>query len=160
MNSYMTECISPYHADHIGWKCDSLVQCFGDPQNFNTCAKVEAFLDREDCKCDPDSAVALEEITCGSVVIDSTVGLEPVSMPTCFTSDGSGGAKLYKLVGTGEMTTLSTCGEGTYYDTKIRVYQKEALDDLCVTGNDDFCGLSSTVEFVAESGVEYSVLVE
>lgn len=103
---------------------------------------------------------ALEEITCGSVVTDSTVGLEPVSMPNCVTWDGSGGAKLYKLVGTGEMTTLSTCGEGTYYDTKIRVYQKEALYDLCVTGNDDSCGLSSTVEFVAESGVEYNVLVE
>ena len=64
----------------------------------------------------------------------------------------------YKFYGTGATTTLTTCAAETDYDTKIRVFT--ASDGTCVGGNDDFCGLQSSVTFVSEVGVEYDVLVQ
>ena len=108
----------------------------------------------------PAPTPAPEEIFCGSSVSDDTTGLSPISMPTCGTSDGSGGAIWYKFVGTGMPTTLATCGGLTSYDTKLRVYKADAAN-TCVAGNDDNCpNYHSSVEFTAEAGVEYSVLVQ
>ena len=107
----------------------------------------------------PAPTPAPEEIFCGTSVSDDTTGLSPVDMPTCGTSNGSGGAIWYKFVGTGMPTTLATCGGLTNYDTKIRVYKADA--NTCVAGNDDNCpNFHSSVEFTAEAGVEYNVLVQ
>ncbi|MBE2247577.1 MAG: hypothetical protein IAE67_09995, partial [Candidatus Competibacteraceae bacterium] len=84
--------------------------------------------------------------------------------PTCFTTDGSGGGVWYRLTGTGNSFTASTCNPGTNFDTKIRVYSGNCASLNCVTGNDDdgscgFSGLFSTVNFCTSSGVDYYILV-
>ena len=106
-------------------------------------------------------STVIPTLTCGISETGSTAGLTAISMEDCFaSSDGSGGAKWYKFVGTGLSTSISTCGGQTNYDTQLRVFR--APDDTCVAGNDDAdtCGLQSTVEFVAEAGVKYKVLVQ
>ena len=99
-----------------------------------------------------------EVLTCQSEVIASTIDEPSQQMGTCGTSDGTGGGMWYKFYGTGATTTLTTCAAETDYDTKIRVFT--ASDGTCVGGNDDFCGLQSSVTFVSEVGVEYDVLVQ
>ena len=109
----------------------------------------------------PTSTV-IPTLTCGISETGSTVGLTAISMQDCGAStDGLGGAKWYKFVGTGLSTSISTCGGQTNYDTQLRVFR--ASDDTCVAGNDDADGCTdfqSTVEFVAEADVEYKVLVQ
>ena len=117
-------------------------------------------------------------LSCGTLTTGSTVGLEigsssksgkesgssSSSFPQCNSlSDGSGGAIQYKYVNGPfqNLVTLSTCNEGTDFDTKIRVY----TGNICVVGNDDdfTCSSgsrSSTVSFFAEALVEYQVVVE
>lgn len=98
-----------------------------------------------------------QELTCGQTITGSTVGLEPVVYAACGTSDGTGGAIWYRVKEASGSTTISTCGGITNYDSKIRVYRADTDD--CVTGNDDSCGLQSTVNFLADPSVEYNVLV-
>ena len=89
----------------------------------------------------------------------STIGKESQQLRTCGgTTDGSGGGVWYKFYGTGVATTLTTCADETDYDTKIRVFT--ASDGTCVGGNDDNCGLQSSVTFDSVVGVEYDVLVQ
>ena len=92
----------------------------------------------------------------------STLGLDSVDMETCGTSNGSGGAKKYKLVGVDGAVTLSTCGGQTSFDTKIRVYEVQGQENLvCVTGNDDACpNFHSSVSFQADPSKIYEVLVQ
>ena len=77
-------------------------------------------------------------------------------MVSCGTSDGTGGGMWYKFYGTGDATTFTTCADETDYDTKLRVFSS----GTCVVGNDDFCGLQSSVTFNSDVGVEYDVLVQ
>jgi FkbM family methyltransferase len=48
-NQYMPRCDSPYHTSFRGWQCGKT--CYGDPAEYNTCEKVEAFLDGSGCAC-------------------------------------------------------------------------------------------------------------
>ena len=100
-----------------------------------------------------------EVLTCQSEVSASTIGKESQQLGTCGgTTDGTGGGVWYKFYGTGVATTLTTCADETDYDTKIRVFT--ASDGTCVGGNDDNCGLQSSVTFDSVVGVEYDVLVQ
>ncbi|MEC8933820.1 MAG: dockerin type I repeat-containing protein [Planctomycetota bacterium] len=50
-----------------------------------------------------------------------------------------------------------TCG--SVYDTRLSVYEGNCDAPLCVTSNDDACGLQTVVEWNAEEGVIYWILV-
>ena len=97
-----------------------------------------------------------EVLTCQSEVTASTIGKESQQMVDCGTTDGTGGGMWYNFFGTGDTITLTTCATETDYETKIRVFSS----GTCVVGNDDFCGLQSSVTFDSEVGVEYDVLVQ
>lgn len=67
----------------------------------------------------------------------------------------------YSVTGNGNMLTLSTC-TGTAYDSKIFVFRQcgtpcSSSTLICVAGNDDFCGLQSTVSFASVTGQIYKV---
>ena len=64
----------------------------------------------------------------------------------------------YSVVGTGEMLRADTCG-GSTYDTRLSVYEGDCDAPLCVTSNDDACGLQTVVEWNAIDGVPYLILV-
>ncbi|MBK8611564.1 MAG: hypothetical protein IPL84_16895 [Chitinophagaceae bacterium] len=64
----------------------------------------------------------------------------------------------YTFTGDGAIVTLNTC-TGTSYDSKIGVFSGTCAALVCVTGNDDFCGLQSQVNFTSVIGTTYYVLV-
>lgn len=102
-------------------------------------------------------------IDCNDVVSGTTVGANPESLPSCGTSDGSGGAVWYRFIGTGDEIEVTTCLAGSDYDTKLRVFSGSCGSLVCVTGNDDasctFSGLRSRVTWQSVAGVEYKILV-
>jgi len=102
-------------------------------------------------------------VACGDVVEGSTVGATADEAPFCGTSDGTGGGVWYSF-SVDEQTNVVASLCGSDYDTKLRVYTGACDELVCVDGNDDNdCDdeftLQSTVPFVAEAGVEYSMLV-
>lgn len=74
----------------------------------------------------------------------------------------------YKVIGDGQVWTLSTCNTGTNFDTQISVFTGGCAGPVCLVANDDMspanwnCALStlrSQVRFTADLGTEYLVLV-
>jgi hypothetical protein len=69
----------------------------------------------------------------------------------------------YIVQGNGQALTASTCSEETTFDTQISVFREGSdggCDSLqCVNGNNDFCGLQSTVVWPSVVNVTYYVLV-
>jgi hypothetical protein len=69
----------------------------------------------------------------------------------------------YKVIGTGNTITASTCSLSTNFDTKIQVFC-DCPPVTCVAGNDDSCNLSghslnSTVSFCTVAGVTHYITV-
>ena len=96
-------------------------------------------------------------IACAGTVTGNTTTATIDAVPTCVTTLNTAPGVWYTFVGTGQSTTLSLCGSG--YDTKIGVFTGTCAALVCVTGNDDFCGLQSQVTFIATLGTTYYVLV-
>jgi hypothetical protein len=66
---------------------------------------------------------------------------------------------LFVQQGSGAALTVDTCRE-TNFDTKISVYTGSSCDALeCVAGNDDACGLQSSITWNSEIGRRYWILV-
>jgi Secretion system C-terminal sorting domain len=103
-----------------------------------------------------DCATAIT-VACGSTTTGNTTGATIDAAPTCITALNTAPGIWYKFVGTGLNTTVSLCGSG--YDTKIGVFSGTCAALVCVTGNDDFCGLQSQVSFTATLGTTYYILV-
>ncbi len=104
-------------------------------------------------------AVGIPSSTTGT-----TVGAATDTAPFCGTDDDPAGGVWYEVVGNGTTLTATTCDAGTDYDTKLRVYTGSCGALTCVGGDDDdpSCGsstLQSTVDFFAENGVMYYILV-
>ena len=107
-------------------------------------------------------------IEVGSITSGTTVGgLGPgeISFPFCGTSFTSP-STFYRVVGTGNWLTASTCNDGddatgsAEYDTKISVFASCGFQ--CVAGNDDSAGctgLSSQVGWQSVAFEEYTVIV-
>ena len=106
-----------------------------------------------------DGCVNALPIACGDAVIGTTVGASVNDGPTCVTTIGTGGAHWYQFAGTGDLITVSTVNPGTTYDTKLHIYTGACGAYTCVTGNDDFTGLQSQVEFTSFIGTDYYVVV-
>ena len=96
-------------------------------------------------------------IACGGTVTGNTSAATVDVVPTCVTTLSSAPGVWYTFVGNGQNVTLSLCGSG--YDTKIGVFTGTCASLVCVTGNDDFCGLQSQVNFASTLGTTYYVLV-
>ena len=103
-------------------------------------------------------------------IFGSTDCANPESLGLCGTTDGSGGAVWYKIMGNGNEFTASSCGAGSHgFDTKVRVFKDGCTNLTCVDGNDNNpnCGIDpisgsniqSEVKWCTEQGVEYLILV-
>ncbi len=92
--------------------------------------------------------------------INAAADLEAFACPPTNTVDAPG--NWYSVVGTGTTITASLC-EGTNYDSKLHVYCGSSCSDLlCLTGDDDGCGLMagpSVVEWCSEVGQNYYIFV-
>lgn len=65
----------------------------------------------------------------------------------------------YTVTGTGNGLTASLC-TNTFYDSRINVFCNDCGDLFCVGGNDDSCGLQSSVSWCSEAGTTYYILVQ
>ncbi len=65
----------------------------------------------------------------------------------------------YRVTGTGNTLTASTCNGATAYDNKITVYCPDCQTPQCVTGIDDFCGLQAEVSWCSQAGANYLILM-
>lgn len=97
-------------------------------------------------------------LPCNGSVSGTTVGSTIDAVGTCVTALNTAGGVWYTFVGNGAPNTISTC-TGTAYDSKIGVFSGACGSLVCVTGNDDACGLQSSVTFTANAGTTYFVLV-
>lgn len=106
------------------------------------------------------SAVAITNAT--TLVIGNTVGANDNGTSgagTCITTVGTGGQNWYVYTAAlNSNVTMSTCGLSSF-DTKIHVYTGTCGAFACVTGNDDACGLQTTVSFFATGGTPYYIRV-
>ncbi|MEM7105954.1 MAG: HYR domain-containing protein, partial [Bacteroidota bacterium] len=98
------------------------------------------------------------EIALGSSIDGNTTCANGETLGTCGTTDGTGGALWYTISGNGSNYRASTCGNANF-DTKIRVYSGSCVGLTCVGGNDDACSTQSQVDFCAQNGVTYYILV-
>lgn len=96
-------------------------------------------------------------INCGQTINGTTVGATLDAVGTCVTTLNTAPGVWYSFTGDGSIVTLSLCGSA--YDTKIGVFSGTCAGLVCVTGNDDFCGLQSQVTFNSVPGTNYFVLV-
>ncbi len=162
--------------DMITVNCD----CAGTPINLFDCPELAAnFGDAcddgdpltngdiilEDCTCagepvaDNSIPCSAAPISCGEDVSGNTTGTTPDVQPTCGTTNGTGGGLWYILTpANGGLVTATTCGLAAF-DTKIRVYEGDCEALTCVAGNDDACGLQSSVTFAAVANTSYYILV-
>jgi hypothetical protein len=110
--------------------------------------------------CASAAAVSIPSQTTGTT-ISATSDAPPAS--DCVTAVSASGL-WYKVVGTGNTLTATTCNAISGYDTKLNVYACGCSGLACVTGNDDNCsgynGLLSTVSWCSRSGQEYWILVQ
>jgi hypothetical protein len=99
----------------------------------------------------------------GTVLSYSTVNAEVDSeVGSCGeASAGTAPGVWYQVVGTGLAITASTCSEDTTFDTQISVFQGVCGADnlVCVNGNNDFCGVQSSVVWPSQMGEIYHILV-
>ena len=69
-------------------------------------------------------------------------------------------ASFLPIQGTGERLTADTCDNRTNFDTKISIFTGINCSNLtCVTGNDDGCGLQSSITWQTDIGKFYYILV-
>ena len=90
-------------------------------------------------------------LQCGTSHSDDTSNYASASVPLCGTATGNGGARWYEITGAtaGQTVTLTTCGQASY-DTKISVWGDKDNSATCISGNDDACGLQSTVTYTSD----------
>ncbi len=64
----------------------------------------------------------------------------------------------YSVVGSGGWLQAETCA-GARFNTKISVYEGSCETPVCVTGDNNTCGVLSTVQWEARQDVEYFIVV-
>jgi|GEM_PF-7014106 len=117
------------------------------------------------CKISSDVCSSAIEIQCGETLTGTSVNSTIDNLPVCNGQAIQSGSVWYKIAGNGQVNEISVCSMFDY-DTKISVYknQYDYTDDcdvekICVTSNDDFCGLGSRVSFPTLDGAKYFILV-
>lgn len=91
----------------------------------------------------------------------TTVGATVDVAPMCVTTDGTNGGVWYAITGANTCSefTVSLCTATTTFDSQIRVFEGSCASPVCVTGNDDFCGVQSEVSWNYNPGTTYYILV-
>jgi hypothetical protein len=105
-----------------------------------------------------DFCSTAQEVVIGSTVSGSTTNatLDPVDL--CETEETAPGV-WYKLMGNGRSLNASLCGEGTSFDTQLRIYRGNCSHLQCVGFNDDSCGTKSELIWMTEDSIQYYMLV-
>lgn len=101
------------------------------------------------------------EVSCGSIVAGTTVGAPAYNE---YVNCGAFGASpqtgvWYYYQGDNSDVTANTCNNTAPFDTRLTVYRGSCGDFDCVAGNDDGCGLQSSVTFTALTGYDYYIFV-
>ncbi len=132
--------------------CGSLNSCFVTTVQCVSCTPPPAAVN--------DFCSGAISIACGASVSGNTSAGTPDNgtAATCVTSTGTGGGLWYKVIGNGGFINANTC-TGTSYDSKLSVYTGTCSGLVCVTGNDDNCGLQSRVSWCSVQGQAYYILV-
>ena len=99
-------------------------------------------------------------IGCNQVVNGNTsfASAESANVPACVTSITAPGL-WYSVTGNGNPITASLCN-GTSFDSKLNIFSGDCNNLVCVGGNDDFCGLQSSVTWPSVAGENYFILVQ
>ncbi|MAT90519.1 MAG: hypothetical protein CMC35_07480 [Flavobacteriaceae bacterium] len=101
------------------------------------------------------------EINCGDTVTGNTSDATVDNSPVCATGITAPGEWYVFTDDFGFPTdyVVSLCDGGTDYDSKLTVYTGDCGNLVCVTDNDDSCGLQSEVTFSGDGNSTYYVLV-
>jgi hypothetical protein len=96
-------------------------------------------------------------IGCNGTVSATTVNSSNTGNPGFCGTDLSSAGVWYTVQGWDGPMTASLCGSG--YDTKLGVFTGSCGAFTCVAGNDDFCGVQSTVNWTGTNGTTYYLYV-
>jgi hypothetical protein len=114
-------------------------------------------VDHDECE---DAAGPIIPTSLGAVLSYNTMNSDFDTFPSlCGGATSTGPGVWYQVKGTGSALTASTCSDETTFDTQLSVFQGGCGDLVCVNGNNDFCGLQSTVVWPSVQNETYLVLV-
>ena len=133
--------------DGLGDACDGGVINPAAPENDFCDEAIELVFEEE---IDAAGRVGL------SATVDGNTSEATPDPESSFCGASNAPGVWYSLVGTGELMRAETCG--STYDTRLSVYEGGCAELLCVTSNDDACGLQTIVDWEAVEGVTYLVL--
>lgn len=112
-----------------------------------------------------DVCVNSKEISVDTIISTSTLNATTQDAPAfCFTPLNTGPGIWFHFSGTGNKVELTTCHQGTNFDTKLAVFSGTCGNLTCIAGNDDMgssaCSFSpdhSKVEFCTTAGNTYYI---
>ncbi|UCE60994.1 MAG: hypothetical protein JSU63_04430, partial [Phycisphaerales bacterium] len=119
----------------------------------------------------PDLCQDAMRVEVPAQISDSTLQATVDNAPPCGTATAPTAPGMwYRIKGTGNRITATTCTSPTDYDTQISVFRDNCLGLICVDGNNDTPGFNekcvigessvkSTVSWCSEEGQEYLILV-
>jgi len=131
------ECLQEPTGDNSTWSGPGNFTTLGLPPANDLCANAEVVI------CD---------ISYPGTTLNATWD----DVGTCLTTNTQPGV-WYVHTGTGTMVSADLCG--TAWDTKMGVFEGPCASLVCLDGNDDYCSLQSRVDWFAETGVDYYILV-
>lgn len=108
-----------------------------------------------------DACEAAILVNVGDAVLGNTCAASIQNVPTCQGQTSGRGGLWYKFVGTGTNVALDTCASPAQsrFNSRISVFCGTCDNFTCVAGNDNSCGLQSSVNVCTQLGAEYYVLV-
>jgi subtilisin-like proprotein convertase family protein len=109
-----------------------------------------------------DECTGALAMNCGDTVVGETITATfDAGAPICTTNISAPGVWYVFTDTTGLVTdyTLSLCDGGTDYDSKLTVYTGDCGALVCVTDNDDTCGLNAEVQWQGDGLTTYYILV-
>ncbi len=106
-----------------------------------------------------DACAGATALVLGVPVVDTTVGMTIDVVPACAPFSPASPGVWFTVVGNGSTLTASTCSPITTYDSAITIFCGACPALVCVGGNDDFCGLQTSVSWCSFPGEVYHILV-
>ena len=97
-------------------------------------------------------------VTCGNSYPGTTTGASADSPGACNVLYYTYPGVWYHFAGIGDMVSADLC-TSTTWDSEISIYSGTCASLTCVDGNDDYCSLQSRMDWFAESGVDYYILI-
>ena len=102
-------------------------------------------------------------IDCNTAVTGSNVNATNTGGPTASCGDFYYSPDIrgvwYKYIGTGGTTTIETCGGITNFDTQLVLFTGTCGALTCINGNDDACGVLSSITFSSTACTEYYIYI-